>query len=70
VIFEAVTKNCSLNINLGVVPREFWQKKIRASDGMAYQIINYKLFVKVEGARMVFSFECGGKEYGAVKTEY
>jgi hypothetical protein len=65
-----VTKNCSLNIDLGVVPRDLWKPRIRTSDGQAYQTINYKLLVKVEGARMVFSFECGGKEYGAVNTEY
>jgi hypothetical protein len=64
----AVTKNCSLDI--GVVPRGIWQRKVRASDSMAYHTIDYKLLVKVESARIVFLFQCGEREYGAVKTEY
>jgi hypothetical protein len=42
----------------------------RASDGLQYQIVNYKLLVKIEGARMIFAFECGGVEYGSVDADY
>ncbi|KAH8730677.1 hypothetical protein GQ44DRAFT_746602 [Phaeosphaeriaceae sp. PMI808] len=67
---RTVTKNCSLNVNLSIVPRELWKQKIRVSDDQPYQTLDFKLLVKVEGARMAFSFECGGKEYAAVTTEY
>lgn len=66
----SVNKNCSLSIDLSVVPRELFKTKTRASDGNQYLVINYKLLVKIEGARMVFAFECAGKEYGAVSAEY
>jgi hypothetical protein len=59
-----------LNINFAQVPKDQFKRMTRASDGMQYQIVNYKLLVKIEGARMVFAFECNGVEYGAVDADY
>jgi hypothetical protein len=42
----------------------------RSSDGYEYTKLSYKLLIKIEGARMVFAFECGGKEYASVQAEY
>ncbi|KAF2103534.1 hypothetical protein NA57DRAFT_53054 [Rhizodiscina lignyota] len=61
---------CLLKIDLSVVDKDMVQKVQRASDGRWYLRIDFNLIVKIEGARMVFTFECGGKEYGAVEAEY
>jgi hypothetical protein len=44
--------------------------KARQSDKAQYQVLNFRLLIKVESARMVFSFECGGKEYSSVEPKY
>jgi hypothetical protein len=67
---SSVTTNCSLEIDLAAVPKNSFKRKTRPSDGLQYQTISYNLLVKIEGARMVFSFECNGKEYGVVESKY
>jgi hypothetical protein len=67
---QAVGKCCSLDIDLSAVPKEHYKSRTRASDGTSYNVVTYKLLVKIQGARMVFSFECAGKEYGTVNAEY
>ena len=63
-------QNCALTVDLSVVPKSIWKTKTRKSDQKEYHEINFKLLVSVEGARLTFSFECGGIEYGAVNAEY
>jgi hypothetical protein len=65
-----VKKCCSLEIDLSTVPQEHYKTKTKPSDGTKYSVVNYNLLVKIEGARMVFAFECAGKEYGMVNAEY
>lgn len=67
---SSVKHNCSLKLDLGIVPRELFKTKKRTSDGQEYLNLDFKLLVKIEGARLVFAFECDGKEYGAVDAEY
>jgi hypothetical protein len=66
----AVTKCCTLNIDLSKVSKDQFKSKTRASDSMQYTTVDYKLLVRIEGARMVFAFECNGTEYAAVDAEY
>jgi hypothetical protein len=61
---------CTLEIDLSEVPKEQYKTKKRVSDGQPYYVVTYKLLVKIEGARMVFSFQCADKEYGTVNAEY
>jgi len=63
-------KNCTLDIDLSDVPKEMFKTKARKSDRALYKALTFKLIVRIEGARLVFSFECGGQEYGAVNAEY
>lgn len=44
-------------------------KKVSGSS-RNYLKLNYKLLVRIEGARMAFSFECGGKEYASIKADF
>ncbi|KAF3051457.1 hypothetical protein E8E11_010107 [Didymella keratinophila] len=67
---EDVVGNCALTIDLSGVPRSSWKKKSRPSDGVEFYEISFKLLIQVEGARLTFSFESGGLEYGAVNAEY
>ena len=65
-----VTECATFRIDLSVVDKSEFKKKTRRSDGRRYLKIQYNIVVKVEGARVAFSFECGGKEYDALSVEY
>jgi hypothetical protein len=55
-------------VDLSDVP-EYMFKEMMGEAGK-YLHLYYKLLVKIEGARMAFSFECGGKEYASVEADY
>lgn len=64
----AVQPNCTLHVDLSNIPKTQF-KEASGLEGK-YLKLNYRLLVKIEGARMVFSFECGGKEYASVQADY
>jgi len=63
-----VTKMCNLRVDLREVPKDRF-KQVSGPNGKHLKL-NYKLLVKIEGARMAFSFECGGKEYASVEAQF
>jgi len=65
---KAVQPNCTLHVDLSNIPKT--QFKESSGPEGKYLKLNYRLLVKIEGARMVFSFECGGKEYASVQADY
>ncbi|KAF2102251.1 actin-like ATPase domain-containing protein [Rhizodiscina lignyota] len=67
---DTVRRCCKLNVDLKGIPKTSIQKLKRPSDGLKYSKVNFKLIVRSQGARMVFSYECGGKEYGSVEAIY
>jgi hypothetical protein len=64
----AVSLNCKLRVDLRSVPRDQF-KTVTGISGSHYKL-NYKLLVKIEGARMAFAFECAGKEYASVEAMF
>lgn len=64
----AIQTNCKLLVNLKEIPKAQFKDKIGPAGPHLYLAFN--LLVKIEGARMVFSFECGGKEYASVEADY
>ena len=64
----AVSLNCKLRVDLRSVPRDQF-KTVSGVSGQHYKL-NYKLLVKIEGARMAFAFECAGKEYASVEAMF
>jgi len=64
----AVQTNCTLRVDLSNIPKTQF-KETRGHEGKFLKL-NYRLLVKIEGARMAFSFECGGKEYASVQADY
>lgn len=71
---DVVIKNCSLKTDLSVIPTTQFKKKSRVSrvDGSTLQWweLHYKLLVTIQSGPMLFSIQCGGKEYGQASTEY
>lgn len=71
---DVVTKNCTLKTDLSVVPKSHFKKKSRISrtDGstLHWWELHYKLLVTIQSGPMLFSIQCGGKEYGQASTEY
>jgi len=63
-----VSKNCNLRVDLREVPKDQFRQASGAKG--KHLKLNYKLLVKIEGARMAFSFECGGKEYATVEAQF
>ncbi|GKZ55636.1 hypothetical protein AnigIFM49718_000717 [Aspergillus niger] len=61
-----VSANCTLDVDLSSVPKNMFIAQTRQSDKVQYQVLNFRLLIKVESARLVFTFECGGKEYSSV----
>jgi hypothetical protein len=68
IIFVAVTTNCSLRVDLSEIPKHLFREAVGLKG--KYLRLNFKLLIKLQGARMVFSFECGGKEYASVEADY
>ncbi|KAI3061041.1 hypothetical protein CBS147353_10098 [Aspergillus niger] len=65
-----VSANCTLDVDLSSVPKNMFIAQTRQSDKVQYQVLNFRLLIKVESARLVFTFECGGKEYSSVYPKY
>ncbi|KAF2654972.1 actin-like ATPase domain-containing protein [Lophiostoma macrostomum CBS 122681] len=65
---SSVSLNCKLRVDLRSVPRDQF-KTVTGVSGTHYKL-NYKLLVKIEGARMAFAFECAGKEYASVEAMF
>jgi hypothetical protein len=70
----AVTKNCSLMSDLSIVPIDQFKKKSRVDTGdgslVQWWELHYKLLVEIQSGPMLFSIQCGGKEYGQATAEY
>ncbi|KAI9654197.1 MAG: hypothetical protein M1821_006725 [Bathelium mastoideum] len=64
-----VQTNCRLRVDLSEIPKDQF-KKVTGSNGSSYLKLSYKLLIKIEGARMAFTFECGGKEYASVEADF
>ena len=70
---ELLKTNCTLTTDLSVVPKEYFEKKLRRdSDGkmIIWWELHFKLVVTIQSGPMLFSLKCRGKEYGAVTTKY
>lgn len=69
-----VVKNCTLSIDLSVIPESQFKKKSRISSEngtlMQWWELHHKMLVTIQSGPMLFSMQCGGKEYGSVSTEY
>ncbi|OCL00822.1 actin-like ATPase domain-containing protein [Cenococcum geophilum 1.58] len=65
---SAIHNNCKLHVDLSNVSKDQFKKVSGSSKN--YLKLNYKLLVRIEGARMAFSFECGGKEYASIKADF
>ncbi|KAF2464026.1 uncharacterized protein BDR25DRAFT_319451 [Lindgomyces ingoldianus] len=65
---KSVQRNSKLRVDLSDIPKDQF-KKVSGRDGPHLKL-NYKLLVKVEGARLVFAFECAGKEYASVEADF
>ncbi|KAF2878236.1 hypothetical protein BDV95DRAFT_600907 [Massariosphaeria phaeospora] len=65
---KSVIRNCALKIDLSKVPKNKFEKVTKS--GRTYLKLDYRLLIRVEGAQMVFSFDCGGKEYGRIEADF
>jgi len=63
-----VATNCNLTVDLSVIPKAQFVEAMGA-EGKIIKL-HYKLIIRLKGAQMAFSFECGGKEYASVKADY
>ncbi|KIX03793.1 uncharacterized protein Z518_07346 [Rhinocladiella mackenziei CBS 650.93] len=68
---DDVEINCRLFTDLSQVPKKFFKKKTRESDGAPYCALSYSLQIENnQSGLMKYSLEIGGKEYSAVEAEY
>ena len=68
-----LSPNCTLRTDLSVIPKDFFEKRVRRdSDGnvIIWCELSYKLVVTIQSGPMLFSISCRGKRYGAVTTNY
>lgn len=71
---SGITKNCVLTTDLSTIPKTLFKKKSRYNqrDGskLDWWELHYKLLVHIQSGPMIFSLQCGGKEYGQATAEY
>jgi hypothetical protein len=68
-----IKPNCTLTTDLSVVPKDIFEEKRRwDGDGMVVKWweLHYKLIVTIQSGPMLFSLNCGGKQYTAVAADY
>jgi hypothetical protein len=65
---SAVKQNCFLRVDLSEIPKQQF-KEANGPEGK-YLKLNFKLLIRIEGARLAFSFACAGKEYASVEADY
>ncbi|KAH0562067.1 hypothetical protein GP486_003228 [Trichoglossum hirsutum] len=59
-----------LNTDLSKVPKSYFIKKARKSDGATYCELHFKLLIEIRSGPMKFSLEVGDEEYSAVNVDY